>query len=172
LAIAVGRLVRDKRLDVVLRGLADMTREAAAILVGEGPDERRLSALAGKLRLGERVRFLGKRSDMPQLYRASDVYIAATRREGLSLAALEAMASGLPLVVPDLPEFAELVRGPDNGLVYPYGDWRALAKALDRLQRDPAHCRDLGARSRELAAAFSWETMAGQTLGVYEELLA
>lgn len=170
--VAVGRLARPKALDLLLRALARTGREVMALIAGDGPERRALEITAQTLGLGERARFLGRREDMPRLLAAADAYVAPTRREGLSLAALEAMAAGLPLVVSDLPEFEEVVENGVNGLVFPVGRVDSLAQALSLLAGMPDLRANMAAASRERTMRFTWERMGRETLAVYQQALS
>lgn len=170
-AIAVGRLARPKAIDLLLRAMARTGRELIALIAGDGPERTALEATARALGLGERARFLGRREDMPRLLAAADLYVAPTRREGLSLAALEAMAAGLPLIVSDLPEFREIVENGVNGLVFPVGNVEALAQALSLLAGMPELRANMAAASAGRMAHFTWERMGRETVAVYQEAL-
>lgn len=166
-AIAVGRLVRPKGLEIFLRALKGTGREVRALIVGDGPEAIPLKAIAAAFGLDDRVKFLGRREDLPRLLAAADLYVSPTRREGLSLAALEAMASGLPLVVSDLPEFAEIVRTGENGLTFPVGQPESLAQALTLLAGMPEMRRTMAEASKTRMARFDWRRMGDETLSVY-----
>jgi glycosyltransferase involved in cell wall biosynthesis len=169
--IAVGRLARPKAFDVLLRALARTGRETIVLIAGEGPEERALRATAAALALGDRARFLGRREDLPRLLAAADFYVAPTRREGLSLAALEAAASGLPLIVSDIPEFREIVVNGENGLTFPVGRHESLAQAMSLLSGMSSLRATLSAASRKRVAEFDYRRMGQQTAKVYEEAL-
>lgn len=167
--IAVGRLARPKALDLLLRALSRTGREVVALIAGDGPERVALEVTARTLGLGDRARFLGRREDMPRLLAAADIYVAPTKREGLSLAALEAMAAGLPLVVSDLPEFREVVENGVNGLVFKTGQVEPLSQALSLLAGMPDLRAQMAAASRERMARFTWERMGRETVEVYRQ---
>ncbi|AWN22427.1 lipopolysaccharide biosynthesis protein [Deinococcus irradiatisoli] len=122
--------------------------------------------LAQVYRLGN-VRFLGRRWDMPELYRAADALLQPTLAENQSLVTLEAMASGLPIVTTPIPAQAELVRHEVEGLLVPARPAR-LALALRRLASHPPDARQLGAAARERVLAFH---TPGQAASALAELL-
>ncbi len=169
--IAVGRLARPKAVDLLVRALARTGREVIALIAGEGPERAALETTAQALGLGDRARFLGRREDMPRLLAAADIYVAPTRREGLSLAALEAMAAGLPLIVSNIPEFGEVVENGVNGLVFPTGRVDSLAQALSVLAGMPDLRNRMAEASRQRMARFTWERMGRETLAVYGQAL-
>jgi glycosyltransferase involved in cell wall biosynthesis len=151
LAAAAARRARAAGVDFVL------------VLAGDGPQAADLQALAS-----EAVRPVGYRDDLHRLSDAADVFVAPAEREGLSLALLEAMASGLTIIASDGPGNPEAVG--DTGLLFPVGDERAFAEAIVRLARDRDLRASLGARARERALTdFSPERFRAQTAEVYRE---
>lgn len=114
IVIGVGRLVAGKGFDTLIRAMGMLPPEFRLAIVGTGPDRRELTELVTVLGLQERVAFLGKRADIPELLGGADVYAAATLQEGIvGFATLEAVASRLPVVVSDLPEIREVFDGQD-----------------------------------------------------------
>ena len=105
-----------------------------------------------ELDLGERVRFLGIRSDVPQLLAAADVVVLSTAYEGMSLSLLEAMAAGQPLIASDVPGVHDLVSG--AGLLFPFGDARRLAELIRQVCEDPSFAAEVGAKCRARAADY------------------
>jgi glycosyltransferase involved in cell wall biosynthesis len=140
--------------------------EPAVLLVaGEGPLRRRLERLPPVA-----VRVLGFRDDLERLMAASDAFVMPSEREGLSLAVLEAMGHGLPVVVSDGAGNPEAVG--NAGIVAPLGDVPAVADALRRLAGDPAERARLGTAGRErVATKFSVERYVGDMRRVFTEAL-
>ena len=118
------------------------------LLVGDGPLRKELENQAVELRIVERVKFLGIRSDIPALMQAADVFALTSLTEAASLTLLEAMASGLPVVVTDVGGNPEIVRHDRDGLLVPRGDAIACAEAFRRLFADPARASQFGAAGR------------------------
>jgi len=146
--------------------------DAVFVLAGEGPERESLEALAAQLGIGERVRFLGRRDDVPQLLAACDVFALPSLYEGSSLAVLEAMAAGAPVVSSAIGGTDELIEDGSSGLLVPPGDAEALAAALRRLLGDPELRVSLADRARErVERDLTRERMAARVTGVYRELL-
>jgi glycosyltransferase involved in cell wall biosynthesis len=103
--------------------------DAVFVLAGEGPEREPLETLAAQLGIGDRVRFLGRREDVPQLLAACDVFALPSLYEGSSLAVLEAMAAGAPVVSSAIAGTDELIEDGSSGLLVPPGDSEALAAA-------------------------------------------
>lgn len=144
--------------------------EARLLLVGEGS---RRAHLEGRARpLGDRVRFLGHRSDVAEVLRASDVYAQTSTTEGFSNAVLQAMATALPVVVTRVGGNPELVDDSSGILVEP-GDVGSTARAVSHLLEDRARRRALGAAARRrVEAQGSIEAMADAYTDAFECAMA
>jgi glycosyltransferase involved in cell wall biosynthesis len=151
LILSVSRLSPEKRIEVVLRAAARLSRDAQLAIAGSGPEEARLRVLADRLGLSETVRFLGfvPAADLPGLYRLADVFAIASEAELQSLTTMEAMATGLPVVAVDACALSELVRHGHNGYLSRPGSAEELAAGLDRL------LADAGLRARMSAASLA-----------------
>ena len=175
----VGRLVPEKGIDVFLRALAELPQVRGAI-VGDGPEGEALRALAGELRIADRVHFLGARAPgvAAQILSALDVLVLPSRTrpnwaEQFGRVLIEAMASGVPVVASDSGAISEVVG--DAGVLVPEDDAHALAAGIDRaladtslrargIQRVDAHFRianEVDGLERALARASDrWKSSA------------
>jgi glycosyltransferase involved in cell wall biosynthesis len=149
---SVGRFDRVKGYDVMLdafsRFLGEWTGpETLLVLAGEGPEEAALRAMAATLGIAHRVRFVGWRSDTPQLYRSFDLFTLASRSEGTSVSLLEAMSSGVPPVVTDVGGNAAILGPRLAHRLVPAEDPGALAASW------MAALADLSARESERRTA-------------------
>ena len=122
-------------------------------LVGGGEGRARCERLVADLGLSDVVRFLGYRDDIPVLLARSDSGVLSSLKEGIPRAAVEAMASGLPMVATRVTGTREVVRDGDTGFLVDVDDADGLAKSLARLVDDPALRARMGARGREVARA-------------------
>lgn len=166
----VGRLCRQKGQDVLLSSVWPQVRasvpDAALVLIGDGPDRARLESMADRS-----VHLLGNRTDIDELLRHIDLAIFPSRWEGMSLAMLEAMASGLPVVVSDVGGVAETV-GRGAGAVVPLENHGAWADAIvARLQSTAVRTAE-GRRGREIVtAAHTPGAVAHRLAAVYRRLV-
>ena len=162
--IAVARLVHQKGLDVLIDALAiagGVAQGWTLTVVGEGPEREALMAQVTRLQLGDRVRFLGHRSDVTTLLAQAAVFVLPSRFEGMPNALLEAMAQGLAVVVTDAsPGPLEEIDHGRNGWVVPSEDVGALAQGLEQLAADPSHRQRLGAAARERLLSRDWSQLA------------
>jgi glycosyltransferase involved in cell wall biosynthesis len=171
LVLTPARLNAQKGHDALLEAIAEVP-DALFLLAGDGPERGRLEARADELGVADRARFLGRREDVPQLLAACDVFALPSLYEGSSLAVLEAMAAGTPVVSSAIGGTEELIEDGRSGLLVPPGDAPALAAALRRLLGDPQLREDLAARGRErVDAGLRREQNADRVAAVYRELL-
>lgn len=153
--VFVGRLVQEKGIPELLAAMRSVT-EAELWLIGErlpsdrGPD---MDALIAQSELGQRVRRLGQRHDVPALLAAGDVFCLPSHNEGLPMSVIEAMLCALPVVASALPGIAEQVAEGETGFLVPPGEVAALAAALRRLAADPGLRAAVGRAGRERAIA-------------------
>lgn len=122
---------------------------ADLVLVGDGELLPVLAETVRQVGLDKHVHFLGWRTDTPALMQASDIFVLPSRWEGMPLAILEAMSSGLPIVVTDIPGNRHLVEDNIHGLLFPNEDDEALCESLHRLLEAPELCLHLGRLGRE-----------------------
>jgi glycosyltransferase involved in cell wall biosynthesis len=169
--LSVGRLVESKNHRLVIRALAEVDGAVLAI-AGDGPLRGELERVAAQAGVTERVRFLGERRDARALMGATDAIVLASRAEGLPLVALEALASGTPLVATSVRGLRELLADGENALLIPPDDPQALAAALRRVLGDPDLAARLAEAGRRVPGAGSEDEMASAFLALYERLAA
>ena len=117
------------------------------------------------------VRFLGTRRDLPEIYRALDLFVQPSLWEGLPLALLKAMGAGLPVVATRVSGSREAIVDGVNGCLVAPGDPEALARAILELRRHPEARRRLGdAARRTVAARYSLEAMLHRLEDLYLDL--
>jgi len=172
LVLSVGRLSREKRLGVLLDAAARMDNDAQLAIAGAGPDEARLRACADRLGITGKVRFLGfvPGADLPGLYRLADAFAIASEAELQSLATMEAMATGLPVVAANAGALGELVRHGENGFLVAPGDAAGMAARLDQLCADPVLRQSMSAASARIIAAHDRHRSLAAWESLYREL--
>jgi glycosyltransferase involved in cell wall biosynthesis len=172
--LTMASLVRRKGIDVLIEALAavgarpDGAPDATVLLVaGRGPEEEELRARAERFGLTPRVRFLGPRDDKAELLAACDAFALPSRREGLGVASLEAMAASRAVIASRVGGLAEAVVDGETGLLVEPGDVRGLAAAIARLRDDAELRARLGAAGPARVAAGH---LPDQMVAAYEEL--
>ncbi len=173
----VGNFTAKKDHATLLRALAAVAASPAGgdttlVLVGTGPLEDELRGLAAELGVADRVVFFGSRGNVFDLLPALDVFALSSRFEGLPIALLEAMATGIAPVAASVGGIPEVITDGEDGLLVPPGDPAALASALDKALDDPALRADLGRRAQARAGAFDLVGAVRRTEDVYRRVLA
>lgn len=161
--VFVGRLTRQKALDVALRAVAAVPA-ARLLLVGDGPERESLERLAAELGLDGRVSFLGARSrdDALRLLAGAEAAVLSSEWENLPHAAVESLAVGTPVVATAVGGVPEVVRDGVNGLLVPPGSVSAFAAALGRLLTDGELRAQLAAAARPSVARLGRDAVYGR----------
>ncbi len=171
--LAVSRLIARKGLDTLIRAAQRTPPGLLSIdIAGEGPDAEELRQLARSCGLSDRVQFHGfaDRDALACLQESADMFVLPSRSESCSMALLEAMAAGLPLIATSVGGNAEIVRHGVNGLLFKPLDVDGLARALCTLAANPALRQRFGNASRSLARErFSWGAVARRYEAIFLE---
>jgi glycosyltransferase involved in cell wall biosynthesis len=169
LLVCVGRLAPPKNQALAIEAVAGIP-DAVLVVVGDGPDRRRLEDHAARAGLGSRVLFTGHRADARGVMGAADVVVIPSLSEGLSNVALEALAAGRPIVATAVRGNRELLADGRTALLVPADDVRAMAEAIRRILQDPSLAQRLGAEGRREAARYSVDAMIRRYLELYQRL--
>jgi glycosyltransferase involved in cell wall biosynthesis len=167
--LCVGRLIERKGQHHLLRAFGQLRAAGLPVhltLVGVGDAEAALRRLATELNLKRDVTFAGpvEHAQVAQVYRQVDIFALPSQNEGMSVAVLEAMASGLPVIVTPKAGAPGLVSDGVEGREVPWADVPALAAALEQLAGDRASRQRLGAAARLAALRYNWPAIARQYL--------
>jgi glycosyltransferase involved in cell wall biosynthesis len=172
--VMMGRVTSEKGHSVMLAA-AEILMSAASnvkfLIAGEGPLLSELKSDA-ESRMLKSVRFIGFRSDVPDVLSAADALILPSLYEGLGLSALEAMAAGLPVIGSRIGGVPEVVLDGETGILFTSGDGAGLARGIERIMRDRAAARRMGEKGRvRVAAMFTTERMVLKLDGLYRNLM-
>jgi phosphatidyl-myo-inositol dimannoside synthase len=173
--LCVGRLIERKGQHHLIEAVKRLTDEEIDVrldLVGTGDTRPANEAQAARLGLADRVRFLGyvQREEIAEYYAAAHVFVLPSYNEGMSVALLEAMAAGLPVIVTPTGGTAELVSSGLNGFIVNWGDVDDLARHLRKLAHDRSLVRQMGKESRIRAERCPWRVVADCYFEVLERL--
>lgn len=168
LVLSVGALIPLKGHQIVIDAVASLP-DVRLWIAGEGPHRAALAAQIAQLGLGDRVRLLGSvpHAELPRLLAAADAMALASEREGLANAWLEALASGTPIVIPDVGGARQVVQDESSGRIVPRTP-EAFAAALGALIAEPP----APAAVRATAAPFTWATNSARHHAHLEQLVA
>jgi glycosyltransferase involved in cell wall biosynthesis len=167
--LTVGRLVPEKGIHLLLEAYRDVETDLPLVIVGDDPHGRYLAQL--REAADERVRFVGYVYGPPlaAFFAGAYLYLQPSTLEGLSIALLEAMSHGAPVLASDIAPNAEALA--ETGFYFPSGDVASLREELRRLVASPAEVKAQGeAAARRVASLYSWEEVARRTAAVYEEV--
>jgi glycosyltransferase involved in cell wall biosynthesis len=171
----IGRMTGVKRPDDVVRAFR-LVREhgidACLCMVGDGPERERVELLAHQLGIVRDCLFPGYQEEIGSFFGAFDVFVLSSANEGTPVTAIEALASGCPVVATRVGGVPDVVRDGEDGFLVEPGDVLALAERLVRLAADPGLRDRLGAAGRErVVPRYRVERMIGDVDGLYRELL-
>lgn len=172
--LSVGRLSPAKNYQVALKAVAHLIEKTGLVfkwlIAGDGGLRTELVQLASELGLDGVVEFLGAREDVPEMIRDADIFFIPSAWEGFGIAAVEAMASGLPVVAGDVPGLREVV-GSGTGLLVDPASTEAMAGALQKLLGDENSALQMGLCGPEKAADYSLEACANSHINLFRGTL-
>jgi len=172
---SVGRLDRQKGYIHLVRAFARLRKSfprAGLVIVGEGPERRRLEAEASKLNIASAVRLPGFRGDVASCINVFDVFCAPSLYEGFGLTVAEAALLEKPIVASNVDSIPEIVADGETALLVEAGDEEGLARCIAELLTDKERARAMGRRAaRFVHERFSIEAMVQQYAGLYREIL-
>jgi glycosyltransferase involved in cell wall biosynthesis len=166
----VGRLAPRKNVELLVRAAALCASRPQVRIVGAGPEEARVKALAQALGIADRTTFAGfrKGADLLAEYQWADVLVMPSAYEGVPLVALEAKAAGLPIIAANFAGASDIV-SPTSGRIVSDISETSLAAAIDELGADALQLNRMGESTRhEALDAFSWEAVIGRLATEYE----
>jgi rhamnosyl/mannosyltransferase len=172
--VSVGRLVPYKGFDVLIRAMRQVS--ARLLLIGSGPLDREVAALAAETGVLDKVTMLGRVSDLAPYLAAASIFVlpSVTRAEALGLAQVEAMVAGLPVINTDIDSgVPEVSRHGETGITVPPGDKDALAQAITTLlDHKELRLRFGSAAAARAQTEFTADLMASRTMDLYDDVLS
>ena len=171
----VGRLEEQKGHRYLIEAFSLLRQsgmDAYLLLVGDGREAQALKGLSASLGLEQRVKFLGTRSDLGDLFRAMNLFVMPSLWEGLSLAMLSAMAAGIPVVATSVGGVRQVLGDDEYGFTVPSGDATALASRIQACLGTPDEMARMGEKGRrQIYENYSDEAMVRRLEAVYERVL-
>jgi len=151
--IFVGRLSDVKRAQDLIKAISivqDKLGDFECLIVGEGNKRRNIESLISSLHLEENIKLLGQRKDIPELLNKADVFMNCSEFESNSLAIIEAMRAGLPIIATNNGGNAELVTNEINGIIVPVGKPKAIADSLLKLKTEEVTRKKFGSENKRI----------------------
>ena len=153
--VSVGELKEHKNHEAIIRALAAVRNPDIYYgICGRGELEGHLVDIASEFRVSDKVKFFGYRKDIPEILHAADLFAFPSKRDGLGLAALEAMASGLPLLTSDIRGISDYVVNGVTGYSYATDDINGFAEGLRRYADDAGLRSRIGQKNAQAAAGY------------------
>jgi glycosyltransferase involved in cell wall biosynthesis len=168
IVLQVASFKEPKDQKTVIRSLAHLPSEVQLVLVGEGILKQECVTLAKELGLEDRVLFLGIRIDVPQLLKMADIVVLSSNYEGFSLAAVEGMASGIPVIASNVDALTTIVKG--AGILFKAGDELQLAAEIEKLLANELYYQDIVRNGLERAAQYDIHFMVDKHIKMYKKL--
>ena len=171
----VGRLDKEKRIDLILRALSDILRVTSVhlVLAGIGKEKQKLEELTEKLGIQKAVTFTGfvPDKDLPNIYKIADLFVIAGIAELQSIVTMEAMASGLPVVAVNAMALPELVHDGENGYLFSDGDRQMLAEKVIAILSDQSMRTQMSKKSLEIIQDHNINKIIGKYESIYNEII-
>lgn len=172
IVFSVGELNQNKNQQVIVRAIAHLADPRIHyFLAGNGPCEEMLRKLSKELGVEEQVHFLGYRRDVPALLKNADVYAFPSLREGLGMASIEAMASGLPLVTSNRHGINDYSEDGVTGFKFDPNDYRGFAEGIRKIVYDDELKNRMGDNNQSASSQFAVEPVIMSVKKIYQELL-
>jgi glycosyltransferase involved in cell wall biosynthesis len=174
LLLCVARLSPEKGITTIIEAMRHLPEGITLNIAGEGPERESLTRQINYYNLQERVTLLGEVSkpEIEKLLTEADIFCQPSLQEGLGIAALEAMAAGLPVVASRVGGLVEVVIESETGLLVTAGDAAGFARAIATLLENPAEASQMGGAGRvRVEQQFTREAMLAQTEQFYREIL-
>lgn len=171
--ISVGELNDNKNHETIIKAIAKMNIPNIYYLIcGDGPNINKLKQLITELKLNDKIKLMGlcKRDDIGMLLKISDIFIFPSYREGLSVALMEAMACGLPVVCSDIRGNRDLIDNEKGGLLIKPNDQDGFIKAIIKLYGDRELRSQMGEYNRVKVRFFSRESVLKEIESVYRSI--
>lgn len=176
LITAIGHAVPVKGWDIAIKVFVQVHQQFPKIrllLVGDKTSSQfysQLAKLTKEYAIENNICFTGKRDDIPQILKASDIFILPSRSDGLCLALIEAMASGLPCIASDVGGVSEVITHGEDGLLFERENSKQLAQAIIRLIKDKKLQKKLSSQASVRARYFSMDKYVEKVFKSYEFL--
>lgn len=151
--------------------ISENMRNINLLLVGNGPLKAEMEDIVRDLQIRDKVKFLGDRRDIPNLLKIIDIFVLSSKREGLPVVLLEAMASGLPIVATSAGGNSEVVIDGETGVIVPTQDPERLAEAICKVISDEKRAKEMGERGQKrIKECFTFEHMIDEYEKIYNSV--
>ena len=171
IGIIVGDLNDNKNVETIIKALPTTPKEFHIIICGFGPNELSLKELAANLKVSGRTHFLGFRKDVKELYAISDMFLFASKREGLPRSTMEAMCMELPCIVSKIRGNVDLIDEGLGGFLCTPLDYNAYAQAINKVLSDEKSAKQFGEYNKTKVEQFSIDVVRNKMVDVFNEVI-
>lgn len=170
--MSVGELTKRKNHMVVIEALARLKEyDILYVICGDGPLKAQLRAKAEELGVRDRLKLLGFRKDIAELHKAADIFVFPSLQEGLPVAVMEAMASGLPIVASKIRGNEDLISNNQGGYLIKPKDSEQVAKAIQKMIQNPKKREKMEKRNLEIITKYGQETVLQKMDEFFDEIV-
>lgn len=171
IVLSVGELNKNKNHEVIIRAIAKLNDpQIYYVICGNGPLDTYIRGLARTLAVGEQVKLLGYRRDIPEVCKVADVFAFPSKREGLGLVAIEAMASGLPILTSNVRGITDYSINGVTGFNYNHSDIEGFAEGIYKLKTDEELRHIMSLHNLEAAKQFDIGKTVAKMSYIYSNL--
>lgn len=173
----VGRVSYEKNIDIVLKAVSIFSKRCQDfefLVVGSGPDNKKLELLGKELGIGRYTNFIGAVNNrkLPYIYSSSDIFVTASTIETEGIVLLEAMACGLPVIGVDARAVPEIVKDNFNGITVMRGDYKAMSKAILKLHDDAKLRKKMGSNAIKMVRRYDVRICMSKMEAIYKRLIS
>jgi glycosyltransferase involved in cell wall biosynthesis len=177
LIVSWSRLRKYKSVDIAIKAFAiiqETMPDAKMLVMGKGPDENRLKKMTTKMGLDDTVKFTGHLpwDELVQVLHKTKVFLNPSPKEGWGLTVIEANCCGVPVVASDRPGLKDSVVDGQTGLLVPYGNPDAMAKAALEIIQNQTKFNNLSQAAKDWSEKFSWTKCADESLALFKKVIA
>lgn len=158
-----------KNQEALIKAMDYLPEKFHLFLVGEGERKNECIEAAKNSKATERIHFLGRRSDIPELLKASDFVVLSSHYEGLSLSSIEGMSVGRPFLASNVDGLHEVVDG--AGILFEDGDSKGIADEVLRLDKNPEYYKEVAEKCLVRATKYDISSMLKEYMAVYDEVI-
>ena len=170
--MSVGELTKRKNHMVMIEALARLKEyDILYVICGDGPLKAQLRAKAEELGVRDRLKLLGFRKDIAELHKAADIFVFPSLQEGLPVAVMEAMASGLPIVASKIRGNEDLISNNQGGYLINPKDSEQIAKAIEKMIQNPEKREKMEKRNLEIITKYGQETVLQKMDEFFDEIV-
>lgn len=170
--MSVGELTKRKNHMVMIEALARLKEyDILYVICGDGPLKAQLRAKAEELGVRDRLKLLGFRKDIAELHKAADIFVFPSLQEGLPVALMEAMASGLPIVASKIRGNEDLISNNQGGYLVNPTDSEQVAKAIEKMIQNPKKREKMEKRNLEIITKYGQETVLQKMDEFFDEIV-